>query len=174
MELAYFSADGEMGFPGNLTVTVRYSLNNDNELRIDYSAVTDKDTVVNLTNTTHFNLAGVGHGTVLDQVAMINADRFTAAEGSIPTGELQDVKGTAFDFTKPMAIGARIHTVGGYDLNWVLNNPGDLSALAVRVFRAVENVHYPNQGFRYIPATFWTDRLRQGWPDLRALGRLYA
>jgi aldose 1-epimerase len=143
VELAYFSPDGEMGFPGNLAVTVRYSLNNDNELRIDYSAVTDKDTVVNLTNTTHFNLAGAGHGTILDHVAMINADKFTATDGAIPTGELQDVKGTAFDFAKPMAIGARIHTVGGYDLNWVLNNPGDLSALAVRVFdpesgRAVE------------------------------------
>ena len=143
VELAYFSVDGEMGFPGNLAVTVRYSLNNDNELRIDYSAVTDKHTIVNLTNTTHFNLAGAGHGTVLDHVAMISADKFTATDGVIPTGELQDVKGTAFDFTKPMAIGARIHTVGGYDLNWVLNNPGDLSALAVRVFdpksgRAVE------------------------------------
>jgi len=150
VELTYFSADAQMGFPGNLAVTVRYTLNNDNELRIDYSAVTDKDTVVNLTNTTHFNLAGAGHGTVLDQVAMINADKFTPAERFIPTGELQDVKGTPFDFTEPMAIGARIHAdnpalnnAGGYDLNWVLNNPGDLGALAVRVFdpksgRAVE------------------------------------
>jgi len=141
VELTYFSPDGEMGFPGNLAVTVRYTLNNDNELRIDYSAVTDKDTVVNLTNTTRFNLAGVGHGTVLDQVMMINADKFTPAKGFVPTGELQDVKGTPFDFTEPTAIGARIHAdneqlkyAGGYDLNWVLNNPGDLSALAVRVF----------------------------------------
>jgi aldose 1-epimerase len=139
VELTYFSADGEMGFPGNLAVTVRYTLNNENELRIDYSAVTDKDTVVNLTNTTRLNLAGAGHGTIVDHVAMINADKFTAAVGFVPTGELQDVKGTPFDFTEPMAIGARIHNeqlkyTGGYDLNWVLNNPGDLGALAARVF----------------------------------------
>ena|SRR5271165_1881470 len=138
VELTYFSADGEMGFPGNLAVTVRYALNNSNELRIDYSAVTDKDTVLNLTNTTRFNLAGAGHGTVLDQLAMINADKFTPAVWFVPTGELQDVKGTPFDFTEPMAIGARIHAEqlknsAGYDLNWVLNNPGNLGTLAVRV-----------------------------------------
>ena len=148
VELTYFSADGEMGYPGNMAVTVRYTLNNSNELRIDYSAVTDKDTVLNLTSTARFNLAGAGHGTVLDQLAMINADKFTPAVGFVPTGELQDVKGTPFDFTEPMAIGARIHAeelknTGGYDLNWVLNNPGNLGALAVRVFdpksgRAVE------------------------------------
>jgi aldose 1-epimerase len=146
VELSYFSPDGQMGFPGNLAVTVRYTLNNDNELRIDYSAVTDKDTIINLTNHTYFNLAGAGHGTILDQVAMINADKFTPVDKTlIPTGELQDVKGTPFDFTQPTAIGARIQAdneqlknaepkQGGYDHNWVFNNPGNLSALAVRVF----------------------------------------
>ena len=156
VELAYFSADGEMGFPGNLAVTVRHTLNNDNQLRIDDSAVTDKNTVVNPTNATHFNLAGAGHGTVLDQVAMINADKLTATDGVIPTGELQDVKGTAFDFTKPMAIGARIHTVGGYELNWVLNNPGDLSVLAAPSIQSREGLWkciLPNPGFRHILAT---------------------
>jgi aldose 1-epimerase len=155
VELTYFSPDGQMGFPGNLAVTVRYTLNNDNELRIDYSAVTDKDTIVNLTNHTYFNLAGAGHGTILDQVAMMNADKFTPVDKTlIPTGELQDAKGTPFDFTQPTAIGARIQAdneqlknaepkQGGYDHNWVFNNPGNLSALAVRVFdpksgRAVE------------------------------------
>jgi aldose 1-epimerase len=155
VELTYFSPDGQMGFPGNLAVTVRYTLNNDNELRIDYSAVTDKDTIVNLTNHTYFNLAGAGHGTILDQVAMMNADKFTPVDKTlIPTGEWQDVKGTPFDFTQPTAIGARIQAdneqlknaepkQGGYDHNWVFNNPGNLSALAVRVFdpksgRAVE------------------------------------
>jgi aldose 1-epimerase len=144
-----------MGYPGNLAVTARYTLNNDNELRIDYSAVTDKPTVINLTNHTYFNLAGAGHSTIVDQVAMINADKFTPVDKTlIPTGELQDVKDTPFDFTQPMAIGARLHAdndqlknaepkQGGYDHNWVFNNPGNLSALAVRVYdpksaRAVE------------------------------------
>jgi aldose 1-epimerase len=145
VELTYFSPDGQMGFPGNLAVTVRYTLDNDNALAIHYSAVTDKDTVVNLTNHTYFNLAGAGNGTVLDQIAMINADQFTPVDNTlIPTGELQSVTGTALDFTKPTAIGARIHAdeeqlknaepkQGGYDFNWVLNNPGNLNALAVRV-----------------------------------------
>ncbi|MGA8657595.1 MAG: aldose epimerase family protein [Chthoniobacterales bacterium] len=145
VELTYLSPDGQMGFPGNLAVTVRYTLNNDNALRIDYSAVTDKDTILNLTNHTYFNLAGAGHGTVLDQVAMINADKITPVDKTlIPNGELQDVKDTPFDFTKPTAIGARIHSdneqlknaepkQGGYDHNWVFNNPGNLNALAARV-----------------------------------------
>jgi aldose 1-epimerase len=145
VELTYLSPDSQMGFPGNLEVTVRYTLDNDNELAIHYSAVTDKDTFVNLTNHTYFNLAGAGNGTVLDQIVMINADRFTPVDKTlIPTGKLEEVKGTPLDFTKPMAIGARIHSddeqlknaepkQGGYDFNWVLSNPGDLNALAVRV-----------------------------------------
>ena len=145
IELTYLSADGEMGFPGSLSTTVRYTLTNDDELQIHYSAVTDQDTIVNLTNHTYFNLAGAGNGTVLDQVAMINADRFTPIDQTlIPTGELQKVNGTPLNFTEPIALGARIHAEdeqlkyaeprqGGYDFNWVLNNPADLSALAVRV-----------------------------------------
>jgi aldose 1-epimerase len=172
VELTYFSPDGQMGFPGNLTVTVRYTLNDDNELRIDYSAVTDKHTVANLTNSTHFNLARAGHGTVLEQVAMINADKFTQAERYIPTGELQDVKGTPFDFIESMAIGARIQAdneklrnAGGYDHNWVLNNPGDLGALAVRVFdpkseRAVEM--YTTEPGVYIYTGNFLDGLDKG------------
>ncbi len=89
VELTHFSPDGTMGFPGNLAVTVRYTLDNDNDLRIHYSAVSDKDTVINLTNHTYFNLAGAGSGTVLDQVAMINADQFTPIDKTlIPTGQL--------------------------------------------------------------------------------------
>jgi aldose 1-epimerase len=145
VELTYLSPDGEMGFPGNLTVTVRYTLNNENELRIEYGAVSDRETIINLTNHSYFNLAGAGNGTILDQVALINADRFTPVdEFLIPTGELQEVKGTPMDFTKPTAIGARIHTDDpqlkyvepkewGYDLNWVLNHPNDLEAIAARV-----------------------------------------
>lgn len=145
VELTHFSPDGQNGFPGNLAVTVRYTLNNDNDLRIHYSAVSDKDTVINLTNHSYFNLAGAGSGDVLDQVAMINADKFTPVNKTlIPTGELKSVADTPLDFTHPTAIGKRIKAdntqlkraepdKGGYDFNWVLNSEGDLAKLAARV-----------------------------------------
>jgi aldose 1-epimerase len=145
VELTYLSPDGEMGFPGNLNVSVRYTINNDNELRIQYSALTDQDTIINLTNHTYFNLAGAGNGTVLNSVALIHADRFTPVDqGLIPTGELHGVKDTPLDFTTPTAIGANIRAnhaqlkyaepkQGGYDFNWILNRPNDLGALAARV-----------------------------------------
>jgi aldose 1-epimerase len=145
VELTKLSPDGDMGYPGDLAVTVRYMLDNSNDLRIHYSAVTDKPTVVNLTNHTYFNLAGAGNGTVLDQVAMINADKITPVDNTlIPTGKMMDVAGTDLGFTSPTAIGAHIHAdnqqlkdaepkQGGYDFNYVFNNPGDLNALAASV-----------------------------------------
>lgn len=138
--LSYLSKDGEEGFPGNLSVTVTFTVTENNELRIHYQATTDKTTVVNLTNHSYFNLSGAGEGDVLEHLLTINADRFTPVDnGLIPTGELQPVEGTPFDFRRPVAIGARIDDPypqmklgGGYDHNFVLNRTGAGLILAAR------------------------------------------
>ena len=134
--LKYTSPDGEEGYPGTLQTQVVYTLTPDNELKIEYSAQTDKTTHVNLTNHSYFNLSGGRDSTILGHQLMLNADKYTAVDATlIPTGELPAVKGTAMDFTKPTAIGTDISKVaGGYDHNWVLNKQGDSLSLAATLY----------------------------------------
>jgi len=142
LELRYLSKDGEEGYPGNLSVTARYTFTDDNELRLDFTATTDQDTVINLTQHSYFNLAEKGD--VLDHEVMIAADKFTPVDAAlIPTGELRPLKGTPLDFSKPTEIGARIHQDdvqlkrgNGYDHNYVLRKPAGQLGLAARVFEA--------------------------------------
>src|ERR1700733_3966998 len=138
LTLHYMSRDGEEGYPGNLKVTAVYTLTENDALRLEYTATTDKDTVINLTQHSYFNLRGSGD--VLGHVVRIAADRFTPVDATlIPTGELRAVAGTPFDFRQPTAIGARIEQAdeqlkfgNGYDHNWVLNKPpGEFGVVAV-------------------------------------------
>jgi aldose 1-epimerase len=141
IEFSYLSKDGEEGYPGNLSVTVTYKLTAANELSIHYTATTDQDTVINLTNHSYFNLSGHDAGEILNHVLTINADRFTPVDaGLIPTGELRKVDGTPFDFRQPHAVGERIESndeqikLGrGYDHNWILNRSSKGLEFAARV-----------------------------------------
>jgi len=138
VRLWHRSGDGEEGFPGNLDCFVTYTLTNDNELKINYEATTDKPTVINLTNHSYFNLAGAGNGDVLDHELAIHARWYMpAGEGLIPTGEIHRVKGTPLDFTTPHKIGARIVELTetrGYDHNYVLDSSYGALVPAARVY----------------------------------------
>ena len=137
VELTYVSPDGDQRFPGKLTAVVRYTLVG-KDLKIDYSATTDKDTVLNLTNHSYFNLAGAGSGDILKNDVKINASHYTPVDANlIPTGEIASVAGTPFDFRKPTAVGARINDDNdqlkkghGYDHNWVLDSTGKMAEAA--------------------------------------------
>jgi aldose 1-epimerase len=161
LQLDYVSPDGEEGFPGTVTARVVYSMNERNELRIDYSATTDKATPINLTNHSYFNLRGAGNGDVLAHELQLLASQYTPVDAKlIPTGKIATVEGTPMDFRTPHAIGARIGQVdGGYDHNYVLDRPKntELSQAA----RAVDpesgrtmEVHTTQPGIQFYSGNF--------------------
>jgi aldose 1-epimerase len=137
VRFTYFSKDGEENFPGNLTATVTYTLTNENEFKLEYTATTDKDTVVNLTNHSYFNLSGTDTGNILKYILYVNADKYTPVDSTlIPTSEIASVAGTPLDFLQPTAIGSRIaelKEIGGYDHNYALNGKAGTLRVAAKV-----------------------------------------
>ena len=168
IEFSYHSKDGEEGYPGNLDVRVKYTVTEDNELKIEYFAISDKDTIVNLTNHSYFNLTGQGSGDVLKHKIMINADKFTVNDKySIPTGEILEVDNTPMDFKKLTYIGENIDSDyeqiifgSGYDHNWIINNSGKKLEKAAEVHDEksgrVMEVYTTKPGIQFYSANFLT------------------
>ncbi|MDR2862448.1 MAG: galactose mutarotase [Puniceicoccales bacterium] len=173
LRLTYKSKDGEEGFPGNLVATVTYTVLADNTLRVEYGAVTDKATPVNLSQHSYFNLAGEGNGDILSHEVRLNSLQFTPVNaGLIPTGELRSVIGTPFDFTKPHTVGERINAkdeqlelAGGYDHNWVLaGERGKTPRLAAEVYEPksgrVLTISTTEPGIQYYSGNFLDGSLK--------------
>lgn len=147
--LSYLSVDGEEGFPGNLKMKLTISLTDDNAIDLDYEAETDKETVVNLTNHSYFNLSGDANNTILDHILTVNADGFTPVDATLMTnGAIDKVEGTPMDFRTPTVVGERIDQFdfeqlkfgAGYDHNWVLNTKGDVTQLAATLYSPVTGI----------------------------------
>jgi len=180
VELTYLSKDMEEGFPGNLTVKVTYRLTDDNEVEISYEATTDKTTIVNLTNHTYFNLNGEGCGDILDHQVQITADNYTPVDRTmIPTGKIEPVKGTPFDFTVPTTIGNSIDADNeqvkfgsGYDHNFVFN-PHDIHTPVAKVIGdksgIVMEVYTDEPGMQFYTGNFMpgTNTIRGGKRDVK-------
>ena len=166
LELTYVSKDGEEGYPGSLSVKVNYILTDDNEIRIEYEATTDKPTICNLTNHSYFNLKDAGKSPILDHKLMIDANRMTPVDkGLIPTGKLASVENTPFDFRNPEIIGQRINTDTeqikfglGYDHNWVLNGASGklrkVAELSEEVSGRILEVYTEEPGMQFYSGNF--------------------
>jgi len=164
--LSYSSKDGEEGYPGNFTADVMYSLSNDNDLKIEYTAVTDKATPVNLTNHSYFNLSAGADSTILDHELMLKAEKYTPVNKTlIPTGNIDDVKGTPMDFTTSKKVGRDIAQVpGGYDHNWVFQKPENRFDLVASLYHQPSGrymeVRTTEPGIQFYSGNFLNSRLK--------------
>lgn len=166
IELSYLSRDGEEGYPGNLSARIIYTLSDDNKFKIDYFAISDKDTIVNMTNHSYFNLSGHSSGSILKHQVMINSDKFTANdESSIPTGEIRSVEDTPMDFRELTTVGKNISSNydqiiygHGYDHNWILNKKDNDLGMAAKVFdpysRRVMEVYTTKPGVQFYSGNY--------------------